>query len=92
MNGILIDAESGDLLIERGSVVIGDTDSQIAEGVLVAMRGEWKEWPLIGGEVKKMLGGKVDVMWRGQVKKMLEACGLDGPKASITEDNIITVE
>ena len=53
MNGILIDAESGDLLIERGSVVIGDTDSQIAEGVLVAMRGEWKEWPLIGGEVKK---------------------------------------
>ena len=35
MNGILIDAESGDLLIERGSIVIGDTDSQIAEGVLV---------------------------------------------------------
>ncbi|MFK1951343.1 hypothetical protein ACIXFX_22300 [Bacteroides fragilis] len=53
MNGILIDAESGDLLIERGSVVIGETDSQIAECVLVAMRGEWKEWPLIGGEVKK---------------------------------------
>jgi len=92
MNGILIDAESGDLLIERGSVVIGDTDSQIAEGVLVAMRGEWKEWPLIGGEVKKMLGGKVDVMWRGQGKKMLEACGLDVQKVSITEDNIITVE
>lgn len=43
MNGILIDAESGDLLIERGSVVIGETDSQIAECVLVAMRGEWKE-------------------------------------------------
>ena len=56
------------------------------------MRGEWKEWPLIGGEVKKMLGGKVDVMWRGQVKKMLEACGLDVQKVSITEDNIITVE
>lgn len=92
MNGILIDAESGDLLIERGSVVIGDTDSQIAEGVLVTMRGEWKEWPLIGGEVKKMLGGEVDVMWRGQVKKMLEACGLDVHKVSITEDNIITVE
>lgn len=92
MNGILIDAESGDLLIERGSVVIGDTDSQIAECVLVAMRGEWKEWPLIGGEVKKMLGGEVEVMWRGQVKKMLEACGLDVEKVSITEDNIITVE
>ena len=92
MNGILIDAESGDLLVQRGSVVIGDTDSQIAESVLVSMRGEWKEWPLIGGEVKKMLGGQVDVMWRGEVKKMLEACGLDGQKVSISEDNIITVE
>lgn len=89
---MLIDAESGDLLIEHGSVVIGDTDNQIVEGVLVAMRGEWKESPLIGGEVKKMLGGQVDVMWRGEVKKMLEACGLDVQKVSISEDNIITVE
>nr|DAJ16308.1 MAG TPA: hypothetical protein [CrAss-like virus sp. cth6i5]DAQ79351.1 MAG TPA: hypothetical protein [Caudoviricetes sp.] len=92
MNGILIDAESGDLLVQHGSVVIGDTDSQIVEGVLVAMRGEWKECPLLGGEVKKMLGGAVDVMWRGQVKKMLEACGLDVQRVSISEDNIITVE
>jgi hypothetical protein len=42
MNGILIDAESGDLLVQHSSVVIGDTDSQIAEGVLVSMRGEWR--------------------------------------------------
>lgn len=92
MNGILIDAESGDLLVRHGGVVIGDTGSQIAEGVLVAMRGEWKECPLIGGEVTKMLGGEVDVMWRGEVKKMLEACGLDVQKVSISEDNIITIE
>lgn len=84
--------ETGDLLVERGSIVIGNTDSQIAESVLVAMRGEWKECPLIGGEVKKILGGQVDVMWRGEVKKMLEACGLDVQKVSISEDNIITVE
>ncbi len=92
MIGLLIDTETGDLLVERGSIVIGNTDSQIAESVLVAMRGEWKECPLIGGEVKKILGGQVDVMWRGEVKKMLEACGLDVQKVSISEDNIITVE
>ena len=92
MNGILIDAESGDLLVQHSSVVIGDTDSQIAEGVLVSMRGEWKECPLIGGEVTKMLGGHVDVMWRGEVKKMLEACGLEVQRISVSEDNVITVE
>lgn len=39
-----------------------------------------------------MLGGEADVMWRGQVKKMLEACGLDVQKVSVTEGNIIIVE
>ena len=39
-----------------------------------------------------MLGGEVDIMWRGQVKKMLEACGLDVRKVNITEGGIITVE
>lgn len=92
MNGILIDAQTGDLLVERGSVVIGDTDSQITESVLVAMRGEWKEWPLIGGEVKKMLGGEADVMWRGQIKQMLEACGLDVQQVKVSDDLVITVE
>lgn len=92
MNGILIDTESGDLLIAHGSAVIGDTDNQIAESVLVAMRGEWKEWPMIGGEVEKTLGGQVDVMWRGQVKKMLEACGLQIRQITISEDHTITIE
>ncbi len=92
MTGILIDTESGDLLIERGGVVIGNTDGQIAEGVLVAMRGEWKECPLIGGEMRKMLGGEPDIMWPGEVKRMLEACGLDIEKVSVSDDNVITIE
>ncbi len=92
MTGILIDTESGDLLVERGGVVIGNTDSQIAESVLVAMRGEWKECPLIGGEVRKMLGGEPDVMWPSEVKRMLEACGLDVEKVSVSDDNVITIE
>lgn len=92
MKVILIDTESGDLLVENSGVVIGDTEGQIAEGVLVAMRGEWKECPLIGGEVKMMLGGRPDVMWSGQVKKMLAACGLDIKKVNVSDDNIITIE
>ena len=92
MTGILIDTESGDLLIERGGVVIGNIDSQIAEGVLVATRGECKECPLIGGEVRKLLGGEPDVMWPAEVKRMLEACGLNVEKVSVSDDNVITIK
>lgn len=88
MKGILIDHDTGDLLVKDGSLVLGDTSGQIAESVLNSMRGEWKEFPLIGGEVRKMLGGTPDPMWRGRVKKMLQSCGLDVQRITIENDTI----
>ena len=77
MKGILIDGGTGDLLVENGGLVISDTEAQTVEAVLVANRGEFKESPLIGGEVMKQLGGGIDVMWPGEVHDMLQACGVD---------------
>ena len=34
MTGMLIDADSGDLLIENGHIAIGDTEAQTAEAVV----------------------------------------------------------
>lgn len=76
MKGILIDSGTGDLLVDHGGLVIGDTEAQTVETVLVANRGEFKESPLIGGEVMKQLGGGIDVMWPSRVKKQLKACGV----------------
>lgn len=76
MKGILIDKETGDLLVERGAVVTGDPEAQTAEAVVRAMRGEFKEFPLIGGEAVRQLGGGVDVMWPADVREMLQACGV----------------
>jgi hypothetical protein len=91
MTGMLIDADSGDLLIENGHIAIGDTEAQTAEAVVTAMRGEWKENPLIGGEAEKALGGKPDVMWRGNTLEMLRACGVDAKRIEIA-DGTITIE
>lgn len=90
MKGLLIDVETGDLLLEGGHLVIGETEAQVAEAVLVANRGEWKESPLIGGEVRKQLSRCVDVMWPGKVKKMLSACGVDCKRVKV-ENGEITI-
>lgn len=91
MIGMLIDAESGDLLIERGSVVIGDTDSQVAECVLLAARGELKEHPLVGAEITKLANGNINPLWSNNVKQMLQTCGVPVSRVSIN-DNRITIE
>ncbi|MBQ9076857.1 MAG: hypothetical protein IJY31_03340 [Muribaculaceae bacterium] len=89
MRGILIDSGTGDLLVENGSIVIGDTEAQTVEAVLTTNRGEFKESPLIGGEVMQMLGGVVDVMWPGRVKKMLKACGVDCERVKVDNGEVI---
>lgn len=89
MRGILIDSETGDLLVENGGLVVGDTEAQTVEAVMMANRGEFKEFPLIGGEVMQMLGGSVDVMWPGRVKRMLRACGVDCDRVKVDNGEVI---
>ena len=76
MRGILIDTETGDLLVERGGIAVGDSEGQTAEAVVTTMRGELKEHPLLGGEAGRMRGGQVDVMWPGEVRQMLRGRGV----------------
>lgn len=91
MKGILIDEVSGDLLIERGHIAIGDTESQTAEAVVKTMRGELKEHPMLGGEAAKLEGGVVPVMWPAEVRQMLRGCGVECERVKL-EDGIIVIE
>lgn len=87
----MIDIESGDLLLEAGHIAVGDSEAQTAEAVVTAMRGEFKEMPLLGGEAARMLGGGVDVMWAGDVKEMLRACGVEAERVEL-RDGTVTIE
>ena len=43
MNGLQIDINTGDLLVERSAAVVADASGFIAELVLRSCRGEFKE-------------------------------------------------
>ncbi|MDR2652136.1 MAG: hypothetical protein LBC68_07460 [Prevotellaceae bacterium] len=88
MTGILIDSETGDLMINNGAIALGDITSQVVEHVLIANRGEYKEFPLIGGEIDKMRNGNPDTFWRGRIKDMLSACGVNVTRLDVDNGNI----
>lgn len=91
MKGLLIDAATGDLLVQNGSLQVGDTTHQTIELVLCSQRGEWKEAPTIGGEVQLMLAGNPSPLWPGEVRKMLLAVGVDADSVNVSSDGEITV-
>ena len=41
MRGILTDRQSGDLLVEHGELMLGDTEGQTAEAIVPAMREKY---------------------------------------------------
>lgn len=91
MKGILMDPQAGDLLLEGGQVAVGDSEGQTAEAVLLTMRGELKEHPLLGGEARKLPGGGEDRMWAGEVRAMLRGCGVECERVRY-EDGVITID
>lgn len=90
MEGLLIDTATGDLLITDGHLTIDNTDSQTAEHVVLAQRGEYKPYPLIGGEVRQHLGAPTthDGFWKARLRRMLAWAGLNPRRIEMTADGI----
>lgn len=91
MAGILIDAETHDLVVMNGRVVIGDTSQQTVEAVLLTAPGEWKEHPLLGAHARGQLGGNTDKLWCNQTKKMIRQCGVDVKSIVMSPNGTITI-
>lgn len=100
MNGILLETQSDDLdirirrtpngLITSG-LILGDNSTQIAEHVLRANLGEFKEAPLIGAAIHKNINGTPDPFWIIQAEDILKSAGLPITKVTVT-DNQITIQ
>jgi len=96
MKGILLNTD-GDLLtrlrrdnsgIIISGLAIGNVNADIAERIINAYPGEFKEVPRIGGNIRKNLSGRFDPFWRGDVKKQLKVEHIDVKEFNITENGI----
>lgn len=83
MIGICTDANN-EPIIQDGTLYIGDNTASIAQLLVVSNRGDFKEYPLIGGEAQQQQGASHINLWLTRVKKQLNAIGID---AKVVYDN-----
>lgn len=92
MNGLQTEPGGGDLLIAGGGCVVAGTEAQTIEHVMVANRGEWRELPLLGGEIRKMQQGIGSRLWCARAREMCREVGVAVSRVAIGDNGKITVE
>lgn len=85
MLGIQID-DTGDIAVKNGTIAIDNNSLQCVEQILKSNRGEYKEFPLVGGECVKLLHGSSSRFWANRAKSMCEAMGV--PVKRIDSNNL----
>lgn len=92
MKGIIINTETGDLKVSGGTLRVADCEHDIVERVLVCVRGELKETPLIGGEATLLYASGYDPLYAGRIRRMLKAVGIDCRNVTTTSEGVITIK
>ena len=76
-----------DNIVERG-MVIGDVDMDIAERIIRAWQGEFKEAPLLGGNIDKFYKGIDAPFLKGHIYEQLISEGIHVVDVNITENGV----
>lgn len=85
---ILLD-ETGDLLIVNGDFVIGDSNNQEIEGLLVDVKGEVKEHPMVGADIKRLLKSREgETAALKEIKIQLQNDGFTSSQVEISQNDI----
>jgi len=86
--GILLD-ETGDVMVQNGSMVIEDSTLQNQYLILLAQKGEFKEYPTLGVGISDMLGDDDALEWK---KRIREEFAKDDMKVNKIDLNLQTGE
>lgn len=87
-NDILLD-ENGDIKIENGDFVIGVSENQEIEDLLLLKKGELKQFPLTGADIERLIkarNGKTKML--KEISKELIADGFDESNISIDPQSL----
>jgi hypothetical protein len=91
MNDLLLD-ENGDLSIANGDFLIGLSDKQHQEHILIANKGEFKEFPEMGVGIANMLNDDDYTDMLIEIKKNLQYDGMKIKNVKFDENGNLDID
>ncbi len=87
MKGILTD-NTNDIMFAGRDFLIGDIDVQTVETIVTEHRGIFKEIPVMGFGVTRVLGGNFNPNWKNEIKDSLKKGLIIAKSVEIDKENI----
>lgn len=85
--------ENNDLIILNGDFKIDDSDSQHVEHILIANKGQFRQFPLIGMGIGRSLNGSINSQsLRQQIKIQLESDGFNVRQIQIDPNDELKID
>jgi hypothetical protein len=91
MTDILLD-DTGDIKFENGDFAIGFSDDQHQQNIIVANKGEFKEFPELGVGIVQMLSDDDYTDTLIEVKKNLQYDGMSVTNVKFEEPGKLTID
>jgi hypothetical protein len=85
----IILGDDGDVYAVDGDFVVSESDNQHVEHVLIAMPGEYKQYPLIGVGISQLLKGKLTGDTKRSIDLGLNNDGYSANEIKIENDKLI---
>lgn len=87
MIGLLVN-DRGELLIQNGSLKLGDAKSQVVQHTLIADTGELKHDPQAGCNLRRTIAGTIDPFFVGTAKQQLSRQLIVVNSINLSKNNI----
>lgn len=91
MQDIILNSD-GDLKIENGDLVIGYSDNQHQQHIIMASKGEFREFPELGADVQGHLSDDLFMEFLIEAKKNLEYDGMKINNIKFEQDGNLTID
>lgn len=91
MQDFILD-DSDDLAFENGDLAIGRSDEQHQKHILIANKGEYKQYPELGVSIAEMLNNDTYSAVLIEAKKNLEYDGMKINDISLSEDGKLLID
>lgn len=91
MNDFLV-TENGALKIENGDLVVGDATLQHQKDLLIAQKGEFKEFPEIGVGIANTLGDENPQQLLSQIRRNFQYDGMTVNQIQLTANGKLSID